>query len=313
MKILAAWSLALSLVGLGLLSGCGADVGPVDNGALVAVDDSPDQNPISQNGPASSPDGGAPGAPDGGADGAVPSNEVSYPIGTLLETTADLNLRDAPSTAGKVLRVMPNGSQVVTVNVTTSQNGFLNVKHSGLEGWAAAKYLKKVVPPPSNGGGSAAPTDAAVARAKAGVGFSYWWGHGRWLASGPTSSNKGTCSGNCPSCSHGGSYGADCSGYVGKIWQVPASNSDISVDGHPYSTAGFVGSSSLWSTVSRGSLKKADALVYNTNGAGHILLFESGDGWGNLWSYEARGCSYGIVHNLRSCSSSYKGIRRTGY
>lgn len=308
MKTTAAWLLALSLVGIGLLSGCGAETGPVDNGNLVGVDDSPDQNPVSQGGPLEA-DAGV--APDSAAP--VPAGEVSYPIGTLLETTANLNLRDAPSTAGNVLRVMPLGSQVTTVNVTTSQNGFLNVKHSGLEGWASAKYLQKVVPPPSNGGSSSSPVDGAVTRAKAGVGFSYWWGHGRWLAGGPTSSNKGTCSGSCPSCSHGGSYGADCSGYVGKIWQVPSSNSDISVDGHPYSTASFVGSSSLWSTVSRGSLKKADALVYNSNGAGHILLFESGDGWGNLWSYEARGCSYGIVHNLRSCSSSYKGIRRTGY
>lgn len=302
MKTFASWVLALSLVALAL--GCNAETGPVDNGTLVAVDDSPDQNPVSQGGPSAAQDGGAP-------DGAVPSGEVSYPIGTLLETTADLNLRDAPSTAGNVLRVMPLGSQVVTVNVTTSKNGFLNVKHSGLEGWASAKYLQKVVPP-SNGGGSSA-VDAAVTRAKAGVGFSYWWGHGRWLTSGPTSSNKGTCSGNCPSCTHGGSYGADCSGYVGKIWQVPSSNSDVSVDSHPYSTVNFDASSSLWSTVSRSSLQKADALVYNANGEGHILLYESGDGWGNLWSYEARGCSYGIVHNLRSCSTTYKGIRRTGY
>ena len=307
MKTSNAWLLALSLVAFGLLSGCAADAGPADNGPLTGVDDTPDQNPISQGGPTADSDGGM-------ADGAV-SAEVSYPIGTVLVTTADLSLHDTPSAAGNVLRVMPNGSQVVTVNVTTSKNLFLNVKFSGIEGWASAKYLQKYVAPAPKPPVPApvSPVDGAITRAKAGVGFSYWWGHGRWLASGPTSSTKGTCSGSCPSCSHGGSYGADCSGYVGKIWQVPSSNSDISVDGHPYSTSSFVGSSSLWSTVSRSSLKKADALVYNSNGAGHILLFESGDGWGNLWSYEARGCSYGIVHNLRSCSSQYKGIRRTGY
>jgi hypothetical protein len=97
---------------------------------------------------------------------------------------------------------------------------------------------------------------------------------------------------------------------VGKIWRVPSSNSDVTVDQHPYSTANFVADTSLWRTVSRGSVSKGDALVYNSGGAGHIFLYESGDGWGSMWAYEAKGCSYGIVHNLRTASSAYKAIRK---
>ena len=82
---------------------------------------------------------------------------------------------------------------------------------------------------------------------------------------------------------------------------------------HPYGTIHFIGSNSQWSTVSRANAKKGDAFVYNTNGAGHIFLYESGDAWGSLWAYEARGCSYGIVHNLRTVTSAYKVIRRAGY
>src|SRR4029077_11818455 len=38
------------------------------------------------------------------------------------------------------------------------------------------------------GGGGGTNTGAAITRAKEGKGFSYWWGHGRYLTSGPTSS-----------------------------------------------------------------------------------------------------------------------------
>jgi len=253
-------------------------------------------------------DGPAPPLPDGMA--SVPVAGV--PIGTTLYALVDANLRKGPSATDGVLHVIPKADAVVTVNRTTPDNGFLNVKHGGVEGWALASQLgmKKPAadPPPQP-----SPRDVAFTRAKAGVGFSYWWGHGRWLPGGPTSPTAGSCSGNCPSCTHSGGYGADCSGYVGKIWQVPSSNSDLTVDQHPYSTASFVGSSTLWKTVDRGSLIGADALVYNTNGAGHIFLYEKGDGWGSMWAYEAKGCSYGIVHNLRTATSAYKGIRHEGW
>jgi hypothetical protein len=210
--------------------------------------------------------------------------------------------------------VIPEGSQVTLV-APDPVNGWYKIKHNGTTGWSSGKYYTVVEIAGEGGGDQPATTarDTAIERAKAGKGFSYWWGHGRWRPEGVTASTKGSCSGSCPDCSHSGSYGADCSGYVGKIWQVPASNSDLTVDQHPYSTASFVKDTSLWSTVSRGSVKKADALVYNTNGAGHIILFEGGDGWGSMYAYECKGCSAGCVYGLRTASSSYKAIRRAGW
>lgn len=155
--------------------------------------------------------------------------------------------------------------------------------------------------------------DQAVSRARTGVGFSYWWGHGAWLPSGVTSSTAGSCTGSCPNCSHTGTYGADCSGYVAKIWQIPSSNTNLATDSHPYGTIHFIGTNSNWRTVSRDTVQKADALVYNTNGSGHIFLYESGDSWGSMWAYEARGCSSGITHNLRSATTTYKAIARSGW
>lgn len=244
-------------------------------------------------------------------DDMIPVALAGVPIGSTLYALVDTDLRKGPTAQDGAYHVIPKSDAVVTVHRTTPDNGFLNVKHGGLEGWALAKHLgaKKpsADPPPPN------PRDEAFVRAKAGVGFSYWWGHGRWLATGPTSPTAGSCSGSCPSCTHSGSYGADCSGYVAKIWQVPSTNSDLSVDRHPYSTVNFDNDTTHWKVVSRGSVIGADALVYNTSGAGHVFLYEKGDGWGSMWAYEAKGCSYGIVHNLRTATSAYKAIRHDGW
>lgn len=237
-------------------------------------------------------------------------------IGSTLRTTANLNLRTGASTGYRVRLVIPRGARVTTVNRSTPAGGWYNIKYNGVVGWSYGGYLAFVSgpsnpanPPPA----STSARDAAISRARAAVGFSYWWGHGRWVPGGLSSSTRGSCTGSCPNCRHSGGYGADCSGFVAKVWQVPASNSDPRVDSHPYSTWSFMGSSSQWHSVSRGSVRKADAMVYNNGSAGHIFLYESGDGWGNMWAYEARGCAIGIVHNLRTASSAYKAIARTGY
>lgn len=222
-----------------------------------------------------------------------------------------MNLRTGPSTGYRILHVIPQGAHVTTVNRTTPSGGWYNIKHNGVVGWSYGGYLKLVSTP--SGGTSSGPRDAAIARAKTGVGFSYWWGHGRWLASGPTSSTRGSCTGSCPSCSHSGGYGADCSGYLAKVWVVPSSNDVLSEEAHPYSTWNFYYESTSWHGVSRGSVRKADAMVYRSDGGGHTFLYESGDPWGSMWTYEARGCSYGIVHNIRTASSAYKAIARNGY
>ena len=147
------------------------------------------------------------------------------------------------------------------------------------------------------------------ARAKPAVGYSYYWGHGSWRAD---AQQLGACMGSCPQCTHSGSYGADCSGFVAKCWQTPTP-SPITTDLHPYSTYNFRYQTTHWSPVPRAQIHPGDALVYNENGAGHIVLFESGaDPWGNVWVYEARGCSWGIVHDLRAFSSSFITIRREG-
>ncbi len=256
-----------------------------------------------------------PAAADAGDDSNSTSSAVTDPLtgdvalGSTLRTTTSLNLRTGPGTANSVRLVLPSGADVLTVNVTSPQDGWYNVEYQGVQGWSSGKYLTFIKGPVT------APTDRdlAIARAQGGVGFSYWWGHGRWVPQGATSSTIGACTGSCPSCTHSGGYGADCSGYVGKIWQVPSTNSDPEVDSHPYSTVSFLGNNSQWVTIDRAALQPADALVYNQNGSGHICLSESGDGWGSMWVYEAKGCSYGIIHDLRTAGSAYKAIARVGY
>ena len=279
--------------------------------------------------PASEGDTGDNGEPDS----ALVAADDSANVGTVHEgltasaqmrTTANVNFRKGAATTFAVIAVIPSGTLVTLVSATP-QNGFLNITFNGSNGWSSATYLTAVTSTGTGGAGGSGGTrggtvnldgptspDNAFARAKAAVGFSYYWGGGAWQAAGASSSNKGSCSGSCPSCSHSGKYGADCSGLVAKAWQFGAEN--LETNSHPYATSSFVNDSSgHWSTVSRASLKKGDALVYNTGSAGHIVLYEKGDGWGTPTVVECRGCSYGCVYDARSFSSTYHGIRRAGF
>jgi hypothetical protein len=224
-----------------------------------------------------------------------------------------LNQRSGPGSGYSVLRVLPSGSTVKVVGV--SGNWYQN-DWGGRVGWSSGNYLCA-----SGGGGGAddpSDTDSSgfnqplsragiIGVAKAATGFSYWWGGARFA----DGASRGSCSGSCPSCSHSGSYGADCSGFVAKAWMLPEAM-PMASNLHPFSTYSFYNTSARWSRVSRDSLVKADALVYNSGGSGHVVLYESGDGWGSMWTYEARGCAYGVVHNTRTPGSAYKGIRRSG-
>lgn len=235
----------------------------------------------------------------------------SFPVGSTLRVTADaLNLRTGAGTSHSILIVMPNDARVTLVSSAPS-SGWYNVRYASTTGWASGTYLALVSTPGT--GGTSTGRDLAISRGQSGVGFSYWWGHGRWRADGPTSSTRGSCSGSCPSCSHSGSYGADCSGFVAKAWQVPGTNTNLTTDAHPYSTYNFYSEETSWRRITRESIARADALVYRSGGSGHVVLYESGSPWGSLWVYEARGCSAGIQHNLRSFASSYRTIRRSGY
>ncbi|MBI4699996.1 MAG: hypothetical protein HY744_02330 [Deltaproteobacteria bacterium] len=152
--------------------------------------------------------------------------------------------------------------------------------------------------------------DDIICRAKSGVGFSYYWGGACWCANGCSpklSCGAGSCSGSCPNCSHSGKYGADCSGFVTKVWQVPDAIA-VTTCGHgPYVANSYRSSTSSWKVISRSSAEKGDAFA-STH---HVLIFESGNPWGQMWTYEARGCSYGIVHNVRTCSNDYSAARRS--
>jgi len=237
----------------------------------------------------------------------------SVPIGSTLQTTTAVNFRSGPGTSYSIYRVLPESTTVVSVNSTSSSNNFYNVEQQGIQGWIHGKYLSVTAEPDQTESG---PVDSVgrqmvLSTAAASVGFSYWWGHGRFDMSGPTDSTKGSCTGSCPNCSHSGDYGSDCSGMVAKAWNVPSSNIP-DVDSHPYSTSDFVNDTPQWYTVNRSSLNGGDALVYNSNGEGHVVIYDTGDGWGDMWLYECRGCSSGCVHDLRSLSAVYHGIRRQG-
>jgi len=218
--------------------------------------------------------------------------------------TDGLNLRSGPSASDSIILVMPHGA---TVSVTGYSGGWYKVNYAGHTGWCSGMYLSADAGGAASPGGSTA-VDHAIARAQSGVGFSYHWGGGCWSPGGA----HGACYGSCPNCSHSGEWGADCSGYVAKIWQVPGASA-LSSCQHPYSTWNFYNEHSHWGDVSRGSVKRGDAFVHNSGSSGHIFLYESGDGWGWVKAYEAKGCSYGIQHDTRMAYSNYKAIRRDGY
>lgn len=232
---------------------------------------------------------------------------------TQLRTTGNVNLREKPSLDATVLRVLEAGTIVVLID-PTPQNGFYNVNATGVIGWVSGKYVEPVTQtPPSNAELDGPPSpDNAIARAKVAMGFSYYWGGGSWLPTGPTADTKGSCSGSCPNCTHSGKYGADCSGLVAKAWQF--GNKDLTVNAHPFATADFVKpKAGYWADVTRANAKLGDALTYNSSGHGHIVLFEKGDPWGQPFVYECKGCSYGCVYNARSFGNEYKAIRRTSF
>lgn len=234
------------------------------------------------------------------APGGAPFAAASAVVGQKATVTASsLNLRSGPSTTASILTSMPSGS---VVDVLEQSGSWYKVRYGTTTGWCSGDYLTPAT-------ATSGDIDEAFARARSGVGFSYWWGGGCWS---PGSSEKGSCTGSCPGCSHSGRWGADCSGYIAKVWQVPGAAA-VSSCGHPYSTYNFDNEEREWSTVPRSSAKRGDAFVYNKDGKGHIFLFEGGDPWGSIRAYEAKGCSYGIVYGSRTASSDYKVIRRRGY
>ena len=261
--------------------------------------------------------------PDGGAPGAD-AEPTTTPMGATMRVTAStLNLRSGVGTTNPVLTTMPCGARVTVLDGPTT--GWWHVQYGSTTGWASGTYLVADAAfdpsvcggavdagtPAVDAGTTTSPTEVThiLDLARSAVGYSYYWGHGSWRTDG---ASHGSCAGSCPSCTHNGAYGADCSGFVAKVWQVP-SPSPVSTDLHPYSTYNFFNQTTHWRVVDRSAIRAADALVYNSAGEGHIMRCESGaDPWGSIWTFEARGCATGIVHNLRTAGTAYITLRREG-
>ncbi|MDQ3043882.1 MAG: SH3 domain-containing protein [Chloroflexota bacterium] len=87
----------------------------------------------------------------------APTPTPPPPSGGTATISVSLNLRAGPSTADRVLSVMPPGA-VVTLTGGAS-NGFLALRYNGQDGWAAASFLTTgggttpaPPPPPTSGG-----------------------------------------------------------------------------------------------------------------------------------------------------------------
>jgi hypothetical protein len=255
---------------------------------------------------------GAPGDPGvGGSDGFATGGEAGT---TPVQNTGGAETGGAPSGSGGAAPWCGDGNcDWPTETCDTCPSDCTSCATGGTGGGPAATGGTGGSGAGGGSGGLDALHQAAQDRAKAGVGFSYWWGHGAYRPEGPSGSNAGSCSGSCPTCSHSGTYGGDCSGFAAKVWQVPSSNTDMTADSHPYSTADFNVDGSQWSTVSLGTMQAMDAMVYRSGGAGHIFVYDHGDQWGSMYAYECKGCSYGCTGGLRTASSAYHSIRRTGY
>lgn len=86
-------------------------------------------------------DSGAPPAPTDAGSDAAPVPPGSFAAGTVLETTADLNLREGPDTTFAVIVVIPMGSKV-TVKTTSGADNWVHVDYAGNVGYASKTYLQ---------------------------------------------------------------------------------------------------------------------------------------------------------------------------
>lgn len=160
------------------------------------------------------------------------------------------------------------------------------------------------------------PVESIVCRGQSAEGFSYWWGGECWCDNGCvpnlSSCQPGQCTPNsgstgCPDCTHSGTYGADCSGFVSKAWQVPEPFAPNACDVDRYVASDFTADHQYWDVVSMDSLQPADAVASSSH---VILVIGAKDSAGEHEVVEAKGCSYGIVRHSRTFASTYSGARR---
>lgn len=141
--------------------------------------------------------------------------------------------------------------------------------------------------------------ESIISRARSGVGYSYHWGESSWRADG---TNKGTCKDRKEDEIHG----ADCSGYLAKVWQVPRP-SELEEEFHPYTSSAFSADSEDWKIVDTGAepLRRGDAIWV----PGHVIMFDELLPKGQVMAFESANCKTGIVHRARSIGPKYRVAR----
>jgi hypothetical protein len=162
----------------------------------------------------------------------------------------------------------------------------------------------------------AEPVESILCRGTSAEGFSYWWGGECWCEAGCspdlTGCGPGACtpdsgSTGCPDCTHSGTYGADCSGFVSKAWQVPDPVALDACGADRYVAADFTADHEYWDVVSMSALQPGDAVA----SASHVILvIGETDAYGENEVVEAKGCSYGIVRHSRTFGAGFSGARR---
>ena len=219
----------------------------------------------------------------------------SQPLGTTLYEWAAEN---AP-----IIRMLPDLCVVTVANINP-KNGYYQVVHAGTWGWIHGSELRKHHDTVE---GLSPRRREALALAQSAMGFSYWWGHGRWVASGPTAfpvENVGECDGSCPKCEHWATgpeeYGADCSGFMSTIWGFWDTDPESAHDG--FRTARFAKPHKKLRRIPIEEALTGDAVMYydEAKQRGHIFMVGSPmDETGRLPSYECMGCEEGCRPNVR--------------
>ncbi|MBN2527253.1 MAG: hypothetical protein JXR76_12735 [Deltaproteobacteria bacterium] len=247
------------------------------------------------------------------ASGNLILNDVYYVTGdTPLYSTA---------TGSTVLRTIANWATVKIV-VASPSNGRYRIEHaSSVWGWISGSALTLAYHFNSN---LSTQRTNALARSRVAMGFSYWWGHGRWNGTstgGATPGNRGACSGDCPSCTHtaNGSveYGADCIHFVDTIWGA-GTDQDPNTDGNGCSINQFrsaTGGGCVPGTVvsNMANVRAGDAVATTS----HIFLVAENysAAGGYVSTYECVGCSQRCRRMTRNLStmSNIVAVSRTGW
>jgi hypothetical protein len=213
---------------------------------------------------------------------------------------------------------------VVTVAASTPRDGFYQVVHAGTWGWIPGAALTLWHEPQA---GLSDERNAALALARTGLGFSYWWSNAHWDRAGATifpDNNIGDCNGVCGNCTHVPTglveYGADCSGFVSTVWGYPDQDPSTNPANNGFATRAYsVDRPGRWTTVPLADAIAGDAVVqYDpVDRTGHIFLVAvARNDRGRFTTYECMGCAQGCRAHGRAIADvnpeDWHAIRRAG-